>query len=87
MEDAPCIELGVHGEVMNSEAVEKIANAVLYEGYMLYPYRRVRGEEPAALQFRGAVSARLLRGAGGRRRMVDADRMPGARQCLRQPSK
>jgi hypothetical protein len=24
---------------MNSEALEKIANAVLYEGYMLYPYR------------------------------------------------
>ncbi|HUA83091.1 MAG TPA: hypothetical protein VMB85_04485 [Bryobacteraceae bacterium] len=25
---------------MNLEAVEKIANAVLYEGYLLYPYRR-----------------------------------------------
>jgi hypothetical protein len=25
--------------VMNSDTVEKIANAVLYEGYMLYPYR------------------------------------------------
>lgn len=25
---------------MNSESVEKIANAVLYEGYLLYPYRR-----------------------------------------------
>jgi hydrogenase maturation protease len=24
---------------MNTEAVERIANAVLYEGYMLYPYR------------------------------------------------
>ena len=24
---------------MNREVVEKIANAVLYEGYMLYPYR------------------------------------------------
>jgi hypothetical protein len=24
---------------MNSDAIEKIANAVLYEGYMLYPYR------------------------------------------------
>ncbi len=27
------------GEQVNFEAVEKIANAVLYEGYMLYPYR------------------------------------------------
>lgn len=25
---------------MNREAAEKVANAVLYEGYMLYPYRR-----------------------------------------------
>jgi hypothetical protein len=25
---------------MNTEMVDKIANAVLYEGYMLYPYRR-----------------------------------------------
>ena len=24
---------------MNASAVEKIANAVLYEGYLLYPYR------------------------------------------------
>src|SRR5580658_4886996 len=24
---------------MNAERVEKIANAVLYEGYLLYPYR------------------------------------------------
>jgi len=24
---------------MNLEAVERLANAVLYEGYMLYPYR------------------------------------------------
>ncbi len=24
---------------MNDDVVEKIANAVLYEGYMLYPYR------------------------------------------------
>src|ERR1700676_4405333 len=24
---------------MNTEVVEQIANAVLYEGYMLYPYR------------------------------------------------
>jgi hypothetical protein len=27
------------GEQVNFEAVEKLANAVLYEGYMLYPYR------------------------------------------------
>src|SRR5580704_1798937 len=27
------------GELMNLDQVEKIAEAVLYEGYMLYPYR------------------------------------------------
>src|SRR5687767_9476158 len=28
------------GSPMNTEAVEKIADAILYEGYLLYPYRR-----------------------------------------------
>src|SRR5271154_5027244 len=30
---------GRDGEIMNLDRVEKIAEAVLYEGYMLYPYR------------------------------------------------
>src|ERR1700691_6415488 len=30
---------GKRGEAMNFDRVEKIAEAVLYEGYMLYPYR------------------------------------------------
>src|SRR5271165_709250 len=30
---------GRDGELMNLAVVEKIAKAVLYEGYMLYPYR------------------------------------------------
>src|SRR5277367_5390422 len=30
---------GRDGELMNLDRVEQIAEAVLYEGYMLYPYR------------------------------------------------
>src|SRR5579862_5093431 len=30
---------GRGGPPMNLEAVERLANAVLYEGYLLYPYR------------------------------------------------
>ena len=44
---------------MNFPLVEKIANAVLYEGYLLYPYRLVGGEEPAAVEFRRDLSARI----------------------------
>ena len=29
----------IDGELVNLDRVEKIAEAVLYEGYMLYPYR------------------------------------------------
>jgi hypothetical protein len=32
--------LGSTGEAMNAKLVEEIAKAVLYEGYILYPYRR-----------------------------------------------
>src|ERR1700722_15376159 len=31
---------GRDGEIVNLDRVEKIAEAVLYEGYMLYPYRQ-----------------------------------------------
>ena len=44
---------------MNRAAVERIAKAVLYEGYMLYPYRPSASEEPAALQLWRCLSAIL----------------------------
>ena len=50
------IEEGVTHEL---ELVERIANAVLYEGYILYPYRAFVGEEPPAFHLRCAVSAGL----------------------------
>ena len=48
------------GAVMNLTTVEKIANAVLYEGYMLYPYRPFGSEESAALQLRCSLSTRSI---------------------------
>ena len=48
---------------MNAKLVEDIANAVLYEGYMLYPYRAVVGEESAAMEFRSGLSEKLQRSA------------------------
>ena len=36
---------------MSLEVVERVANAVLYEGYILYPVPPFVGEEPAAIQF------------------------------------
>ena len=39
------------------EAVQRIADAVLYEGYLLYPYRALVGEEPGPLPVRGRGAA------------------------------
>ena len=43
------------------DRVRAIADAVLYEGYLLWPYRKSAHEEPAALHLRRRVSARLER--------------------------
>jgi len=37
--------------VMNLAIVDKIVNALLYEGYILYPYRASTMKKPASLQF------------------------------------
>ena len=58
--------------------VDQVANAVLYEGYILYPYR------PSAVKNRqrwnfGVVYPRRLRGRFARMgRLHDTDRMSGA---------
>ena len=52
-----------------------VADAVLYEGYVLYPYRAVISQEPGSLAVRSAHTSRLQRG-GRLRTMVDADRVP-----------
>ena len=55
-----------------------IADAVLYEGYMLWPYRRSALKNQRRWTFGGVLSARAQRGAPGRPR-GDADRVPGRR--------
>jgi hypothetical protein len=44
---------------MNLPQVNRIVEAVLYEGYILYPYRPSSKEEPPAVHVRASLSARL----------------------------
>ena len=39
---------------MSLDQVREIADAVLYEGYLLYPYRASSGQESVAVAVRGA---------------------------------
>ena len=65
---------------MNISAVEKIADAVLYEGYILYPYRASAVKNQQRFNF-GVLYPReyceLQRGLG---MLGNADRMPGGGQ-------
>ena len=66
------------GPIMNRALIDNVVQAVLYEGYNLYPYRpSVKSRQP--LDLRRPVSAPLQRGPGRRRRLADADAMPGRR--------
>ena len=44
---------------MNFASVEKIAAAVLYEGYILYPYRADRDQKSPALELRHTLPSHL----------------------------
>ena len=59
---------------MNFESVEKIANAVLYEGFLLYPYRKSSVKNQQRWHF-GTLGPK-----GDADRIHDADAMPGGRQ-------
>ena len=50
---------------MNRELAEKIANAVLYEGYILYPYRPSSVKNRQRWTFGGIYPAAYSQGAGG----------------------
>ena len=63
---------------MNAAMVDAIAKAVLYEGYMLYPYRPSSVKNRQRFNF-GVVYPRVYSDAQTRHgRVDDADRMPGA---------
>ncbi len=53
-----CCQHREGSRIMNFEPLEKIANAVLYEGFLLYPYRSLRDQESAALALRHTRPAR-----------------------------
>src|SRR5689334_14718904 len=61
---------------MNRERAEKIANAVLYEGYILYPYRPSSVKNRQRWTFGGIYPPAYSRGAGG------ADACTQQTECL-----
>jgi hypothetical protein len=57
---------------MNATLVEKVVNAVLYEGYILYPYRASSKKIVSALRL-GAFIRRLTASRNMGRAVLDAD--------------
>ena len=62
---------------MNLARVEPIVNAVLYEGYMLYPYRASSVKNRQRWTF-GGIYPRDLYGDRRKQRLEHADGMPAA---------
>ena len=62
---------------MNIRAVEKIANAVLYEGYMLYPYRPSAVKNQQRFNFGVLYPREYCELQLGSECLGDADRMSG----------
>ena len=72
---------GRDGELDESwRSVEQIAKAVLYEGYMLYPYRPSSVKNQQRWNFGVLYPAVLQRSAEGQRSLDHADGVPGRRQ-------
>ena len=63
---APGGRLHSPGHVAAWESARAVADAVLYEGYLLYPYRKIVPEEPGAVAVRRARAAAVGRGAAAR---------------------
>ena len=71
---APRFHAG-EGRIMNQALVDQIASAVLYEGYILYPYRpSVKNRQ--RWTFGGLVPRGVQRGPGRDRAVGNADGMP-----------
>ena len=70
---------GRGGAGMSATSVERIASALLYEGYLLYPYRRSAVKNRQRFNF-GVIYPEAYSRAGRRDRSLrDADRVPGPR--------
>ena len=64
---------------MNRAAVERIAKAVLYEGYMLYPYRPSAVKNQQRFNFGVVYPQSYSEAQKGSRSLGHADGMPGTR--------
>ena len=62
---------------MNMEQVKEIANAVLYEGYLLYPYRHSAIKNRQRWTIGVVYPRRVQRGERRYRTLDDANRMSG----------
>ena len=69
---------GRGGAGMSATSVERIASALLYEGYMLYPYRRSAVKNRQRFNFGVIYPEAHSPGAAGQRPVRDADRVPRA---------
>ncbi len=79
IEVAPRCHAG-EGRIMNRALVDQIASAVLYEGYILYPYRpSVKNRQ--RWTFGGLVPRAYSEAQGADRPLGHADRMPGPRRA------
>ena len=65
---------------MSLDRVEKIASALLYEGYLLYPYRPSAVKNRQRFNFGVLYPREYCEHQQGSDRLADADRMPGRRQ-------
>ena len=68
-----------------SSCARKVADAVLYEGYLLYPYRASAAKNQARWQF-GVAGAPAWRESGPDEPAVDPDRVPASSRDGRQPT-
>ena len=64
---------------MNFAPVDAIVKAVLYEGYILYPYRASNVKNRQRWTF-GGVYPRDYARTGGQWRLLRSNRMPGSGQ-------
>ena len=67
---------GRRGAMINLGVVEKIADAVLYEGYLLYPYRQSAVKNRQRFNFGVLYPREYCEAQAGLGRLGNADRMP-----------
>ena len=80
-------EAAVTDADMSLDAVRRMADAVLYEGYILYPYRASAAEEPQPVAVRRGHGAPVRRGRSLRAQLHPDRVRAGARRAARSPGR